>query len=229
VIHDVDQTIAACLSRWLPGGTVVRFDAPDGSWAGPAPDGDGQAAQILGAFLYDIREDPGAAAADPVLVRDDEGRAMGWQPPIRKYRMSYLLTAWAGDAPDGGAGSRGLREHELLGSVLVGCVTQTAVPPDCLRGTLARCPQPVLISCAAADHVVDVTHLWSSLGVAPRTTLDLMVLVPVIPALLTELAPPSRSIDLGVSGGPDNGRAAADEGTAAQPSRWERSRISEDR
>src|ERR1700679_3416478 len=93
MLGDLDQSVAAFLGRLLPAGTAIRFDAPVASWADAPP-----AAPLLGVYLYDIREAPQPPAADAVLARDEAGRPVGWQLPVRKYQVSYLLTAWPDDA-----------------------------------------------------------------------------------------------------------------------------------
>jgi hypothetical protein len=215
MLRDLDLSVAALLSGWLPAGTAIRFDPPAASWAGAPPE-----VPLLDAFLYDIREASQPPAADVVLARDEDGRAAGWHLPVRKYRVSYLLTAWTGDGP---AGS----QHELLGSVLVGCATADAIPPDCLRGVLGEQGEPVLIGCAAADRVTGATQLWSSLGVPARSALDLMVLAPVVPPLVTDLAPAVGSLELKTANTSPRAAAAGPTGRAGRSGRWEKRHITE--
>jgi len=195
MLGDLDQSLAAFLRGLLPDGTAVRFDPPVPSWvtAPPQP-------PLLAAYLYDVREAPQPPAADIVLTRDENDRAIGWQRPVRRYRVSYLLSAWAGDAPG--------REHELLGAVLAGCAVANAVPPDCLWGSLSGATEPVLVVCSPADPVMGAAQHWSALGVPARTALDLMVLAPVIPPLITELAPPVEGLALSARNTAEDGAAA---------------------
>jgi hypothetical protein len=203
MLHDLDSSVAAFLNRLLRSGTAVRFGAPDASWAS-APAG-----PLLGAFLYDVREAQ-APASDGMMARDENGHATGWQPPVRRYRVSYLITAW----PDAS-------EHELLGSILVGCATVTAIPPDCLHGALAEAGESVPLTLAAADRAADATQLWPGLGIPARTALDLMVVAPVVPPLLTELAPAVHGLEVGVA------RKPPPAPPTDRPQGWGRRRISE--
>jgi hypothetical protein len=188
MLRDLDLSVAAFLGGLLPAGTAIRFDPPAASWDG---DGTPPDAPLLDAFLYDVRETQ-PPAGDGTLARGDDGQATGWQPPVRRYQVSYLLTAWPR------ANGHGDGEHELLGAVLTGCATTLALPPPCLRGVLAEATEPVPLACAAAARAADTTQLWPVLGVRARTALDLMVVAPVVPALLTGLSPGVRNVDVGV-------------------------------
>jgi hypothetical protein len=188
MLRDLDLSVTALLSRWLPAGTAIRFDPPAPSWAQAPPD-----APMLDAFAYDIREVAEPPAAEAMLARDQEGRPAGWQLPVRKYRVSYLLTEWT--AAEG--------RHELLGAVLVGCATAGAIPADCLHGVLAEGAVPVPLICAAADRISGPADLWPSLGVPARTALDLMVVAPVVPRLDTDLAPAVGSLELSAARMPE--------------------------
>src|ERR1700728_3953435 len=78
MLGDLDRSVAAFLGGLLPEGTAVRFDPP-----AALRDED----VLLDAFLYDIRE-ARSPVADGTLTRDDEGHVTGWQPPVRRYRVS---------------------------------------------------------------------------------------------------------------------------------------------
>lgn len=181
MLGDLDRSVAAFFAPLLPDGTAIRFEAPAPAWAQAPPE-----VPLLAAHLHDIRESAQPPAADAVLARDDAGRATGWQLPVRRYRVSYLLTAWTSDGPPS--------QHDLLGAILVGCSTVEAIPPDCLRGILATQAHPVLLSCAPADHAPAAPEFWPSLGIPARTSLSLLLVLPVIPPLITELAPPVQDL-----------------------------------
>ncbi|MGH3156630.1 MAG: Pvc16 family protein [Streptosporangiaceae bacterium] len=208
MLRDLDLSVAAFLRGLLPSGTAIQFGAPDPSWAqatAQAP----VTGPLLDAFLYDVREAQ-PPASDGTMARDSGGRATGWQPPVRRYRVSYLLTAW----PD-------TSEHELLGAILVGSATQAAIPPECLTGILAGTGETVPLTLAAADRAADATRLWGGLGVKARAALDLMVIAPVVPPLLTELAPAPRAVEVGVA------RKPPPPPPDTRPEGWERRHITE--
>jgi hypothetical protein len=216
----------------LPPGTGIRFDAPGPDWLRHPPE-----RPFVDVFLYDIAEDTGGLTADGALVRSPVGQPLAWQPPVRRYRLSYLLTAWSADVPS---------DHELLGAVMAGCAATAVIPPDCLHGALLDAGLPVHVQCAppreaagAAPSATSAAGLCQALGVPPRAALTLAMVAPVLPAPSTDVAPPARSIDLGMTAS-----AQAPPAPVAQPSapskpsstspsgrttlrRWERTRITE--
>ncbi|WP_239375898.1 DUF4255 domain-containing protein [Frankia sp. Cj5] len=180
MIHDVDATLAALLAaEALPGGEAeVVFDAPTRDWAsrlnGPCVD----------VFLYDIREDVGRReiAAEP--VRNTEGRIVARRPPPRRFRLSYLLTAWTRRPED---------EHRLLSQLLGGLLRHDRVPAVHLRGQLAGQPLPVLLQLAlppSGDR--GIADVWNALGGELKPSLDLVVVAPFDPARVVEIGPPVR-------------------------------------
>jgi hypothetical protein len=239
VIHDADRCLEAWLGSMLPPGVGVRFDAPDPAWARRPPE-----RPFVDVFLYDIAEDIDGLSADSALVRDPDGRGVAWQPPVRRYRLSYLLTAWSADVS---------ADHELLGNVMAGCAAAAIIPADCLRGVLLEAGLPVQLRCAppqgnsgtASTAATGTAGLCLALGVPPRAALTLVVVAPVIPAASAEVAPPARSLDLnmaatarraGATGQPAaaTGQSAAVAPPGGQPlssprgqRRWERARITE--
>jgi hypothetical protein len=205
MLRDLDLSLAAFLTGLLPSGTAVEFGAPDASWASDPPQD-----RCVGAFLYDVREAQ-PPASDGIMTRDANGHATGWQPPVRRYRVSYLLTAW----PDPS-------EHELLGSVLAGCATVAAIPPGCLHGVLAETGEPVPLTLASPDRAADALRLWAGLRVRPRAALDLMAVASLVPPLLTELAPAPQGVEVGMR------RKPAPTPPPARAGTWGRRHISEE-
>jgi Pvc16 N-terminal domain len=233
VIHDADRSLEAWLASTLPPEAGVRFDAPDPAWARRPPE-----RPFVDAFLFDVAEDVDGLSADSALIRDPGGHAVAWQPPVRRYRLSYLLTAWSADVP---------ADHELLGSVLAGCAAAAIIPPDCLRGSLLEAGLPVELRCAqprgtdgsqgaAGAATAGTAGLCQALGVPPRAALTLVVVAPVVPAAIVGVAPPARSLDLNMAATVP-GSAVAPPGSApggqplpsgpGQRRRWERARITE--
>jgi hypothetical protein len=188
-LDDVDASLAAMLTRQLPDGTTVSFEAPSPAWA-DAPPGK----QVVNAFLYDIREEREGRGADWEDVRDEHGRVIGRQPPPRRYELSYLVTAWAGDAA---------LEHRLLSDVLRMAFGGEAVPADCRVGSLAETGLPMLLRVVRQDPPHAPSQVWSDLGLPPRLVVDVAVTAPLVPALVTDLAPPAEDMRLGIGrGGP---------------------------
>ena len=225
VIHDVDRSLAAWVGTMLPPGTTVRFDAPDPAWVKNPPQ-----QPFVDIFLYDIAQDLNGLSTETVLVRDPDGRAVARQPVARRYRLSYLLTAWSADVEV---------DHEMLGSVIAGCADAAVIPGEFLHGTLAaaglsveiRCAPPREADGAGASAAVGAAALCQAFGIPPRAALALVLVVPLIPAPRTDLAPPARSLDLNMA---VMARSADDQpgpspgGPDRRPQRrWERARITE--
>jgi Pvc16 N-terminal domain len=226
VIHDADHSLEAWLGSMLPPGAGVRFDAPDPGWARRPPE-----RPFLNVFLYDIAEDIDALTGDSALIRDQNGQGVAWQPPVRRYRLSYLLTAWSADVS---------ADHELLGSVMAGCAASAVIPADCLRGALLEAGLPVQLRCAPprgepGSVAAGTAGLCQALGVPPRAALTLVLVAPVVPAASADAAPPARSLDLNAAATvrrtavPVPGSAPAEEPPSqhGQRRRWERARITE--
>jgi len=239
VIHDADRSLAAWLTSALPDSVTITFETPEPSWAQRSP-----RLPFVNAFLYDIREDSNGVSAGLSPVRAPSGALIGRRPSVRRYRLSFLLTAWAAELAAG---------HELLGSIMAACAADDVIPPGCLHGTLAEAGTPVSLRCAPGEQAGSPLQLWPSLGVPPRTAVVMEMTVPLVPAPRTGLAPPARQLDLDLASEPGgirpragaDGTPAAEEEpaaaansakptsappTSAPPTsapRWERGRITE--
>src|SRR5262245_41803547 len=113
--------------------------------------------------------------------------------------MQYLLSAWGGGADV---------EHRMLGAVLTLVPAYDSVPAELLSGTLAERELPVRLRIAQDELAVSVTDVWSSLGQPVRASLTLVVTAPLLPTLVTDLAPPAESLDIGLAGArPRKGKA----------------------
>lgn len=231
MIRDVDCSLAAWVGTMLPPGTTVRFDAPDPAWARHPPE-----QPFVDVFLYDIAQEVNGLSTEAVPIRDAEGRTVARQPQARRYRLSYLLTAWSADVA---------ADHEMLGSVMTGCADAAIIPAEFVPGILAEAGLPVEVRCAppreadgvsGASAAAGTAGLCQAFGIPPRAALALILVAPLIPAPRTDVAPPARSIELDV--------AALAEQSGDQPQRpgdlrpprpgerrpqhrWERARITE--
>lgn len=234
VIHDVDRSLAAWVGTMLLPGTKVRFDAPDPAWVRNPPE-----QPFVDIFLYDIAQDINGLSMEAVLVRDPDGRSVARQPQARRYRLSYLLTAWSTGVEAG---------HEILGSVMAGCADAIVIPKEFLYGTLAEHGLPVEIRCAppreadggpGASAALSPAGLCQAFGVPPRAALPLVLVAPLIPAPRTDVAPPAHSIDLNMAALAEPAGASGDQrqstgdrrpqrsGKLKPQRRWERARITE--
>ncbi|MFG3712519.1 Pvc16 family protein [Micromonospora sp. NPDC049460] len=201
MIWDVDLSVRAWLGSYLPPGVPVVFDPPD------------RCAQLDGervsAFLLDVEEDSSGVSASWDDLRDATGQVTGRRPPGRRYRFSYLLTAWGPDTE---------REHRLLGDLLVGCAGCTALPVRFLVGALARANQSVVVR-SAPRREGDAGSAWLPHGGAARTGLHLQLLVPYVPEATTDLAPAPREVSVSAGRHDDTpgARAARRPGRISEP------------
>ena len=202
MLRDVDTSLSAWLAGYLPAGVGIVYDPPVGR-SGTEP--------LLALYLHEVREEGEVTPADWSGLRGDDGRLVGRLPPQRRYRLTYIVTAWAGGPLD---------EHELLGRVIGGCALHHAIPAESLQGCLVDLGQAVMVRCAPFDKGCDPRELWAAWRIAPRTSLELSVLVPLPVALLTDLPVPPRSVALG-SSRPPGGAPGFD------PARQARAGISE--
>lgn len=185
MFHEIDAAVRGLLVTGLPEGTAVSFAAPESSWE-PGRD------PTVNVFLYQAQEDLQARIAHWTDVRDQRDRVIGRQPPLRWYRVLYLITAWTADVAI---------EHALLGAALGALAAHDCVPAEHLSGSLAAAGQPVRLHAAPPDLVALPTDLWSAFGIRPRPHLALVVIVPLVPAGITDLRARPGTVDLGVTGG----------------------------
>ncbi|WP_329215710.1 DUF4255 domain-containing protein [Streptomyces sp. NBC_01485] len=248
VLRDADLSLANWLQGVLPPGTGVRFDAPRADWERPV-----SGTPFVSLFLCDIRS--GGQDLPPSgwsEVRDADGRLVGRQPAVRHYRISYTVTVWVGPAGAGQAGAgqeaseeasqRAIEEHDLLGLLIEACTNTDTIADDHLTGALAEAGLPSFVRCGGDEPGRSAQGPWPGLGIAPRAHLVLELVIPVVPPMVTDLAPPARGIVLSAGRLPapgPTGEAAAQAGSAPSgpaPARaagtvrlWERRTITESR
>lgn len=182
VFHEVDTALRAWLHMGLPAGTEVSFDIPGKSFREQS-----RKRPTVNSFLYRVRQDPNRLAGNWVGVRARDGRVIGRQPPIRHYRVYYLLTAWTGDPES---------EHELLGTVLATLALQDTIPLPHLTGSLLEAGEPIPVTVADPEFPAASMDVWQALGIPPRGSLDLVVTTPLVPPLITDLAPAPRQLEV---------------------------------
>ena len=178
MIHDVDESLRALVRRdALNGsGVDVAFDAPTKDWVAR------RNAPIVNLYLYDIREDLTRRDTAWVDVRGEDGRIKERRLPPRRYRLSYLVTAWTNRPED---------EHRLLSALLAGFLRHEYFPPELLQGSLEGEETPVLITVALppADER-KIADTWSALGGELKPSLDVVVTAPLNIARSIKAGPP---------------------------------------
>ncbi len=178
MIHDVDESLRALVRRdALNGsGVEVAFDAPTKDWVAR------RNSPVVNLYLYDIREDLSRRDTAWVDVRGEDGRVKERRLPPRRFRLSYLATAWTARPED---------EHRLLSSLLAGFLQHEYFPPELLQGTLEGEETPVLVTVALPpDDERKIADTWSALGGELKPSLDVVVTAPMNIARSIAAGPP---------------------------------------
>lgn len=203
MVDDVDAALAALFGTAKDPKLPCAFDAPTPEWSAKVK------SPTLNLFLLQVHENNDARPGAWADVRDDTGNTVGRQPPLRRYDLRYVLSAWANTID---------AEHRLLAGVLTLVPAYDTVPAELLTGTLADRELPVRLRIAQDDLGISITDVWSSLGQPPRTSLALVVTAPLLPTLVTDLAPPADQLDIGLAGArPLPGRAPIPDLSGVEP------------
>ncbi len=166
MINDVDESLRALLRRDVldGGGVEISFEAPSKEWSVR------RNTPTLNLYLYEIREDLERRQVQYEEVRDERGIVVERRLPPRKFKLSYLLTAWT-QRPDD--------EHRLLSSTLSCFLRFDALPEDILQGELAAQPYPVRITVGLPlPPERSISDVWTALGGELKPSLDLIVTTP---------------------------------------------------
>ncbi len=178
MIHDVDESLRALVRRDVLNGSRVElaFDAPTREWSAR------QNAPTISLYLYDIREDTSRREVGWETQRGADRIATQHAQPPRRFRLSYLITAWTQRPED---------EHRLLAAML-GCFLRAPMlPSDVLVGDLTGTSLPVLTTIALpppSDR--SIADVWSALGGELKPSLDLVVTAPMDASVRIPAAPP---------------------------------------
>src|SRR6202035_2375024 len=205
MIQDVDESLRALVKRDALNGSKadVAFDAPTKDWSSR------RNTPTVDLYLYDIREDLEQRevmwedirgdARDPRLITER-------RPPPRRFKLSYLVTAWTQRPED---------EHRLL-SALLGCfLRHPTMPADALSGTLVDSRQPIMLNIALPPpQDRSISDVWSALGGELKPSLDLVVNAPFDVKVAIAAGPPVLEEPKFAFAGPD-GQSEQTAGSAA--------------
>jgi hypothetical protein len=194
MIQDVDESLRALVKRDALNGSKadVAFDAPTKEWSSR------RNTPTVDLYLYDIREDLEQRevmwedirgdARDPRLITER-------RPPPRRFKLSYLVTAWTQRPED---------EHRLL-SALLGCfLRHPTLPADALSGTLVEARQPIMLNIALPPpQDRSLSDVWSALGGELKPSLDLVVNAPFEIKVAIPAGPPVLEEPKFAFAGPD--------------------------
>jgi hypothetical protein len=180
MIQDIDESLRAVVRRdVLDGANVeISFEAPTRDWAVR------RNAPTLNLYLYEIREDLQRREVQFEERRDADGVVIERRLPARKFKLSYLITAWTQRPED---------EHRLLSAALSCFIAFDALPAEVLQGDLAEQGEPIRIT-IALPRPPDrpVSDVWTALGGELKPSLDLIVTAPVETGRRRHVGPPVR-------------------------------------
>ena len=168
MIAEVDAALEALVRRDAVNGARVDvlFDAPNKEWVAR------RNAPTIDLYLYDIREDLPRRQLAMEPVRDgSSGHVTQRRLPARRFRLSYLVTAWTQRPED---------EHRLLAACLATLARNEFIPFDLVDGSLATSPYPVLLTvCLPPPQDRSIADVWSALGGELKPSLDLVATAPL--------------------------------------------------
>jgi hypothetical protein len=188
MISEVDSALDALVRRdALNGSRVdVEFEAPTKDWVAR------RNAPTISLYLYDIREDLPRRQIVAEPQRDaSTGHVTDHRMPSRRFRLSYLVTAWTQRPED---------EHRLLSGLLSTFVRNEIIPRDLTNGSLAASPYPVILTvCLPPPQDRSLADVWSALGGELKPSLDLVATAPLdsawtFPAAAAVLSEPTLGI-----------------------------------
>ena len=194
MIQDVDESLRALVKREALDGSKadVAFDAPNKEWSSR------RNTPTVDLYLYDIRED---LERREVMWEDIRGDARDprvvteRRPPPRRFKLSYLVTAWTQRPED---------EHRLLSSLLACFLRHPTLPADVLSGALAQGRQPILLNIALPPpQDRSISDVWSALGGELKASLDLVINAPFEIKVAVPAGPPVLEEPRFAFAGPD--------------------------
>ena len=141
-----------------------------------------QNAPTINLYLYDVTENTQRRQVEYVQVRDDQNRLVTHKRlPPRRYRLSYLVTAWT---------KRPVDEHRLLTALLECFLRYPVLPEDVLSEPLIASDFETLMTVGLPRpedrQAIDV---WSSLGGELKPSLDVVVTAPLVAGGTKDVGP----------------------------------------
>jgi hypothetical protein len=194
MIQDVDESLRALVKRDALNGSKadIAFDAPNKEWSSR------RNSPTVDLYLYDIRED---LEQREVMWEDIRGDSRDprfvteRRPPPRRFKLSYLVTAWTQRPED---------EHRLLSSLLACFLRYPKMPAELIGGALAASGHGVYLNIALPPpQDRSISDVWSALGGELKPSLDLVVNAPVVVGAAEAAGPPVLEEPRFTFAGPD--------------------------
>jgi hypothetical protein len=118
------------------------------------------------------------------LVRDENNEVVEKRLPPRRFKLSYMVTAWTQRPED---------EHRLLSAVLACVVRHEVIPAESLTAALREVGLPIYMTIALPPPPErSIGDIWSALGGELKPSLDLVVTTPVVVVDSPVVAPAVR-------------------------------------
>lgn len=178
MIYDIDQLLERIVKRdALNGGSVdLVFDAPTKDWVAR------RSGPTIDLYLYDIREDVQRRVPGWEDVRAAGGTVTDRRQPPRRFKLSYLVTAWTQRPED---------EHRLLSALLACFLSNPMIKPGELGDSLDALDLPVYLEVGQpATPERSLADVWSALGGELKPSLDLVVTAPIAVGRSAPYGPP---------------------------------------
>src|SRR2546422_4657727 len=178
MIQDVDESLRALVKRDALNGSKadVAFDAPTKEWSSR------RNTPTVDLYLYDIREDLDQREVMWENIRNEAGAVSERRPPPRRFKLSYLVTAWTQRPED---------EHRLLSALLSCFLRHPTMPTDALADALAQARMPILLNIVLPPpQDRSISDVWSALGGELKPSLDLIVNAPFEGKIAVPAGPP---------------------------------------
>jgi hypothetical protein len=168
VLHEVDKALKIVVSGdpKAPAGLQVVFDPPTSKWAEGL-----NGVPTVDLCMYDIREDMKQRKVGQVPMRNERNRIIGWRPPPRIYKISYIATCWTGETE---------KDHEMLGWLLGVFNGMKQLPPSSLTGSLAIWGLAAIEVAQPKDGERPMPASLTALSGEVRPTLDIIVSAPIV-------------------------------------------------
>lgn len=173
MIHDLDRTLEALLTRELPAEladqVTISFATPDDQFPPTSV-----TLPAIDLFLYDVRENRELRSNERLVERRSDG-TMIRQPPSARVDCSYFITAW----PSETAPNASQDEHRLLGEVMRVLLRHPTLPEAVLQGSLVGLEPPLPTSVLQPGRLQSLGEFWQALGGKPKGALNYTVTIGV--------------------------------------------------
>jgi hypothetical protein len=194
VLSSLDASIREFLRARVPlraEDVDIEFNTPDKEWSARLT------RSTVNLFLFDIRRSVNRGITGVTTREQDGAFSRGLRAPMVKVR--YMVTVWTAEPGD---------EHRVLGDLLSLIAVNGEIPAEYLGGELADLGHPAELSLGAEDGMRS-TDLWGPLGVPPRASLELAVVLPARGPIQRAVPVPPSEVDVGLNDRNEPSRASS--------------------